>query len=75
MSWTPRFNLHLRSDRIAEIWCVKEPTRTLDAISVEAFAANGELILQIFGYRKNGEPVAWNRLVAELPRASEDVDA
>lgn len=71
----PRFNLHLRADRIAEVWCVTKPTRTGDAISVEAFSAEGELILQIFGLRKDAEPVAWNRLTAELPRMVDEVSA
>jgi putative hemin transport protein len=64
----PRFNLHLRADHIAEVWGVTKPTRTGDAISVEAFGADGSLILQIFGYRKDRAPDAWNALVHDLPR-------
>jgi putative hemin transport protein len=67
----PRFNLHLRADRLAEVYSVWKPTRTGDVFSVEAFAADGELILQIFGYRKNTPAEPWNALTAALPRLEE----
>jgi putative hemin transport protein len=66
-----RFNLHLRADRLAEVYRVWKPTRTGDVFSVEAFAADGELILQIFGYRKDTPAEPWNTLVADLPRLAE----
>ena len=62
----PRFNLHLRADRIAEAWLVNKPTRRGAAISVEAFDDQGALILQIFGYRKDAPPDAWNALTLGL---------
>lgn len=64
----PRFNLHLRADRLAEVFRVWKPTRTGDVFSVEGFAPDGELILQTFGYRKNTPAAPWNALVAGLPR-------
>lgn len=67
----PRFNLHLRADRIAEVYRVWKPTRTGDVWSVEAFDARGELILQIFGYRKDTPAAPWAALVAALPRLEE----
>ena len=63
----PRFNLHLRADHIAECWRVTKPTQRGDAISVEAFDAEGGLILQIFGYRKDAPPLAWDAFVMALP--------
>ncbi|SMO74105.1 hemin-degrading factor [Ruegeria faecimaris] len=64
----PRFNLHLRTDHIAEVWAVTKPTQRGPAVSVEAFDAEGGLIFQIFG-RRAGEsdhrPI-WNELVAAL---------
>ena len=63
----PRFNLHLRADHIAECWRVIKPTQRGDAISVEAFDAAGGLILQIFGYRKDAPPLAWDAFVKALP--------
>lgn len=67
----PRFNLHLRADHIAEVWCVTKPTQRGPAISIEAFDAAGALILQIFGYRKDVDPVAWEALCASLPTREE----
>ncbi|WP_240790433.1 hemin-degrading factor [Rhodobacter sp. SY28-1] len=64
----PRFNLHLRADHIAEVYAVWKPTRTGDVFSVEAFTAEGDLILQIFGYRKDTPAEPWNALVRALPR-------
>ena len=63
----PRFNLHLRGDHISEVWRVTKPTQRGDAISVEAFDAEGGLILQIFGYRKDAPPLAWDAFVMALP--------
>ncbi|MFN3825500.1 MAG: hemin-degrading factor [Pseudorhodobacter sp.] len=67
----PRFNLHLRADHIAEAWLVEKPTQRGPAISVEAFDVAGEVILQIFGYRKDAPPDAWNALVRTLPLLEE----
>lgn len=67
----PRFNLHLRADKIAEVYRVWKPTRTGDVYSVEAFDARGELILQIFGYRKDTPAEPWNALTDALPRLEE----
>jgi putative hemin transport protein len=67
----PRFNLHLRADRLAEVYRVWKPTRTGDVWSVEGFAPDGELILQIFGYRKDTPAAPWIALVAGLPRLAE----
>jgi putative hemin transport protein len=67
----PGFNLHLRRDHIAEVWVVEKPTSRGPALSVEAFDADGRLILQAFGYRKEREGIdhtaAWTEIVAALP--------
>jgi putative hemin transport protein len=69
----PGFNLHLRRDRIAEVWAVEKPTARGPAISIEAFDAEGGLILQAFGYRKEREGIdhtaPWSGIVAGLPMA------
>lgn len=69
----PRFNLHLRSDHVAEVWAVEKPTRRGPAISVEAFDAEGALIFQCFGLRpeKGGDAAQWARLVSGLPALAE----
>ena len=66
----PRFNLHLRLDHVAEVWLVEKPTRRGPALSIEAFTADGSLILQMFGYRKEGQEdaKAFARMTETLPR-------
>lgn len=63
------FNLHLRLDRVAEVWAVDKPTNRGNAVSVEAFDADGMLIFQMFGVGKEGRDSrpAWQAIVAELP--------
>lgn len=69
-----RFNLHLRNDHIAEVWRATKSTRRGDAISVEAFDADGGLILQMFGVLAQPEAAArWNALVEALPERTEEV--
>jgi putative hemin transport protein len=65
----PGFDLHLRMDRIAEIYAVVKNTARGPAHSVEFFDETGLLIAQIFGVLRAGEAAvaAWNALVADLP--------
>ena len=65
----PGFNLHLRLDKVAELWAVDKPTQRGPAVSVEAFDAEGGLIFQVFGVGKEGRDTrpAWGRIVAALP--------
>jgi len=64
----PRFNLHLRLDHIAEVWAVEKPTQRGPAVSVEAFDAQGSVILQVFGIGAEGRDSrpAWKEIVASL---------
>lgn len=72
----PGFNLHLRLDKVAEVWAVEKPTQRGPAVSVEAFDAEGGLIFQVFGLGKEGRDSRpdWGRIVAALP-ALEEVPA
>ncbi|WP_371156885.1 hemin-degrading factor [Jannaschia sp. 2305UL9-9] len=67
----PGFNLHLRDDKVAEVWAVEKPTKRGPAISVESFDADGMLISQIFGYRKENAGIDhvddFAAIVAHLP--------
>lgn len=65
----PGFNLHLRQDHVAEVWAVEKPTKRGAAISVEAFDAEGNLIVQFFPVAKddNDHRPAWKKIVAGLP--------
>lgn len=67
----PGFNLHLRSDHIAELWAVEKPTKRGPALSLEGFDADGGLILQVFGQRSEelDQRPAFAEIVADLPEA------
>lgn len=64
----PGFDLHLRTDHIAEIYAVVKNTQRGPAHSVEFFDARGALIAQIFGVLRAGDAAVaqWNALVADL---------
>lgn len=64
----PKFNLHLRTDLIANSYAVEKPTKDGIVTSVELFDENREMIAQFFGLRKPGqtELTDWKELVAEL---------
>lgn len=68
----PRFNLHLRTDRIAGAWAVRKPSARGDVHSVELFDADGFCFCQIFGERPPGEPerADWRALADGLPEAA-----
>ncbi|UOA27831.1 ChuX/HutX family heme-like substrate-binding protein [Pseudosulfitobacter sp. DSM 107133] len=65
----PGFNLHLRLDHVAEVYAVDKPTQRGKAVSVEAFDAEGGLIFQVFGVRKDDydSRPAWREIVDALP--------
>ncbi|GAA0287052.1 hemin-degrading factor [Rhodovulum strictum] len=73
----PDFNLHLRGDHVAELWAVTKPTKRGPAVSVEAFDAQGALILQAFGMRQGevDHTPGWDDLVATLPGLGAEVPA
>jgi putative hemin transport protein len=64
------FHLHLRAHHIREVWAVRKPTRDGHVTSLEAYGANGKMIVQFFGTRKEGEPERhdWRLLAENLPR-------
>jgi putative hemin transport protein len=64
----PTFHLHLRADHIAEAWAVRKPTKDGHVTSVEAYDSQGEMIIQFFGKRKEGnvEMPEWRDLVEGL---------
>ncbi|MFU0503335.1 hemin-degrading factor [Pseudaminobacter sp. NGMCC 1.201702] len=66
------FHLHLRTDHIRELWAVRKPTKDGHVTSLEAYGADGELIIQFFGKRHEGqgEREDWRQLAEDLPRLS-----
>ena len=68
----PAFNLHLKTTSIASLWRVRKPSSDGVITSWEAFDADGEMIVQLFGARKPGIPerTDWRELAesfAALP--------
>ncbi len=61
------FNLHLRTDAIANAWVVRKPTEDGDVTSVELFDNDGVMLAQFFGERKPGqvERDDWRSIVTE----------
>ncbi|MBX3582598.1 MAG: hemin-degrading factor [Rhizobiaceae bacterium] len=66
------FHLHLRADHVRELWAVRKPTKDGHVTSIEAYDEQGELIIQFFGQRHEGETERddWRFLVENLPRLS-----
>ncbi|MEN5181115.1 ChuX/HutX family heme-like substrate-binding protein [Comamonas testosteroni] len=64
------FNLHMRTDMIANVWLVEKPTSDGTVTSVEVFDAYGDLMAMFFGARKPGKPelAPWRALATSLPR-------
>ncbi|PZM14157.1 hemin-degrading factor [Rhizobium tubonense] len=73
----PTFHLHLRQDHIVETWAVRKPTKDGHVTSLEAYGADGEMIIQFFGKRKEGfdERRDWRAIIENLPRAAASVAA
>jgi len=67
----PRFNLHLREDRVVSAWVVRKPSVNGEIHSLELFDAAGEIIVQVFGHRRAGERERpdWRALVTGLAEA------
>lgn len=63
----PEFNLHLKTPAVQQLWRVRKPSSDGIITSWEAFDAEGELIVQLFGARKPGvaEREDWRALAEE----------
>lgn len=64
----PTFHLHLRVDRLAEVWAVRKPTADGHVTSLEALDDKGEMVIQFFGKRKEGvaEREEWRAVMESL---------
>lgn len=71
------FHLHLRTDHVREVWAVRKPTKEGHVTSLEAYDAEGNLIIQFFGQRHEGEMERedWRALAENLPRIPSAVTA
>ncbi|MDH1265558.1 ChuX/HutX family heme-like substrate-binding protein [Pseudomonas sp. GD03944] len=52
----PEFNLHLKTPGVTELWRVRKPSSDGVITSWEAYDADGEIVVQLFGARKPGVP-------------------
>lgn len=50
------FTLHLKDRELAQVWCVKRPTKDGVVTCIEGFDASGTSVLTIFGQRLEGQP-------------------
>ncbi|QHQ37035.1 hemin-degrading factor [Algicella marina] len=66
----PEFNLHLRTDHIAESRIVRKPTKDGIVTSLELFDSEGGVICTFFGERHEGEGelAGWRDVLARLER-------
>jgi len=73
----PTFHLHLRTDYVRELWAVRKPTKDGHVTSLEAFDEKGEMIIQFFGKRKEGqdERPEWRFLMDNLRRVPQSTAA
>jgi putative hemin transport protein len=69
----PTFHLHLRTDHITDVWAVRKPNVDGHVSSIEAYGADGSMIIQFFGQRKEGadERREWRGIVEGLPRVQQ----
>ncbi|MGH8564281.1 MAG: hemin-degrading factor [Gammaproteobacteria bacterium] len=63
-----RFNLHVRETAIADAFVVRKPTTDGIVTSLEVFDDDEDLVVQVFGKRKPGQPecARWRHIVEGL---------
>jgi putative hemin transport protein len=66
------FTLHLREQAIAETWMVCRPTRDSIVTCLEALDARGDIILTLFGQRREGERerIGWRHILTAVSGAT-----
>ncbi|BBL53585.1 hemin-degrading factor [Bartonella quintana] len=66
-----KFHLHLLVSGVDSVWRVRKPTSNGYISSLEVFDKNGEMIIQFFGMRKEGqkEREDWQSLLNNLPQS------
>ncbi|WP_227429793.1 ChuX/HutX family heme-like substrate-binding protein [Psychrobacter sp. I-STPA6b] len=63
-----QFTLHLKDQDLAQVWCVKRPTKDGIVTCIEGFDQYGTSILTVFGERIEGEPeqAIWQEITQSL---------
>ena len=62
------FTLHLKDKALAQVWCVKRPTKDGIVTCIEGFDNKGSSVFSVFGQRIEGMPelVEWQQIVAQI---------
>ncbi|WP_350557796.1 ChuX/HutX family heme-like substrate-binding protein [Psychrobacter sp. CAL346-MNA-CIBAN-0220] len=62
------FTLHLKDKALAQVWCVKRPTKDGIVSCIEGFDSYGTSIFSVFGQRLEGTPelAIWQTITAEI---------
>lgn len=62
------FTLHLKDKALAQVWCVKRPTKDGIVTCIEGFDNKGSSVFSVFGQRIEGTPelVEWQQIVAQI---------
>lgn len=62
------FTLHLKDRALAQVWCVRRPTKDGIVTCIEGFDGHGVSIFSVFGQRLEGTPelAAWQQIVATV---------
>lgn len=62
------FTLHLKDKALAQVWCVKRPTKDGIVTCIEGFDRHGVSVFSVFGQRIEGKPELkeWQNIVANV---------
>lgn len=62
------FTLHLKDRALAQVWCVRRPTKDGIVTCIEGFDGHGVSIFSVFGQRLEGTPelAEWQQIVATV---------
>ena len=77
------FTLHLKDKALAQVWCVKRPTKDGIVTCIEGFDRHGVSVFSVFGQRIEGtsELKVWQEIVAKVveeysqPITAQNVDS
>ena len=77
------FTLHLKDKALAQVWCVKRPTKDGIVTCIEGFDRHGVSVFSVFGQRIEGTPElkVWQEIVAKVveeysqPITAQNVDS
>ncbi|MGP5543063.1 ChuX/HutX family heme-like substrate-binding protein, partial [Psychrobacter celer] len=62
------FTLHLKDKALAQVWCVRRPTKDGIVTCIEGFDNKGSSVFSVFGQRLEGTPelAEWQQIVANV---------